>query len=155
MRARDIVIGLIFFVILILGTWWIIKNRDTKPGLSIPLKTPTITDKVQQAFPGLTVPEGVDRADLDKVEGGPEGVGLATRQKTLTGYNFTVIANLPDSTKGGYTAELTDGNSVIVMGKLSVSKSGYLVNYSVASDVSKFLRVRVIEGGTTVLEGSF
>ncbi len=147
MKARDVIIGFIFLVILITGVLWIYKSRSQKK-LNLPLSTPTVSSKINQAFPNLVVPDGAERADLSSPNGG-EGVGVATRQKTNTGYSITVMANLPVPDSGSYQAAATDGNTNIVLGKLNITKSGYLVNFS------SYNKVTVNLNGTTVLEGSF
>jgi hypothetical protein len=153
MKTRDAVIGFIFLVILIAGTLWIYRNR-TEVSSTVQTATPTISERVNNAFPGLTVPEGAGRADLNNVTGG-DGVGVATKQKTGSGFNITVMANLPDPVTGSYQAELTDGTAKINLGRLSVTKSGFLVNYTSSKDLDAFNKVTVTLNGTTVLEGSF
>lgn len=153
MRLRDVVIGFIFLVILIAGSWWILKNRN-KTSQAVPLSTPNITEKINKTFPNLTIPQGADRADLNGVNGS-EGVGVATRQKNNNVYVITVMANVPDLEKGEYIAEISDNNNKITLGKLSVTKSGYLVNFSSTLDLQNYKKVTVSENGNVVLEGGF
>ncbi len=153
MKSRDAIIGFIFLVILIAGVLWIYRNRNQK-SLALPTSTPTISQKVNNAFPGLKVPDGADRADLGST-GETEGVGVATRQKTNIGSSLTVMANLPDPKPGVYQAELSNGTAKIMLGKLSLTKSGYLVNYTTIKDLSSYNKVTVTLNGSSVLEGSF
>jgi hypothetical protein len=156
MKIRDAIIGFIFLVILIAGALWIFRNRGQLRSslVNTPIPTPIISDKVSKAFPSLKIPEGANRADLNKVGGG-DGVGVATRQKTNGSFNITVLANLPDSDNNNYAAELTNGTQKINLGKLNLTKSGLLVNYSTSTDISSYNKVIVTQNGNSVLEGSF
>ena len=153
MKSRDVVIGFIFLVVLIAGTFWLIKNRNLKK-LTTPLPTPNITSEVNKAFPNLTVPKGGERADLNRVSGS-EGVGVATRQKTNSQTTITVMANLPTPQAGNYQAAVTNGTQTITLGKMEVTKSGYLVNFVTVQDLNGYNKVIVSNGNSNILEGSF
>ncbi len=153
MKGRDVIIGFIFLVILIAGALWIFRNRNQRDN-NLPTPTSTISERVNSAFPSLKVPEGADRADMNNVSGG-EGLGVATRQKTNIGYSVTVMANLPTPNSGNYIAELSDGSTKITLGRLTETKSGYLVNFSSAQDLSSYNKVTVKLDNASVLEGSF
>lgn len=144
LKSRDIVIGFIFLVILIAGGLWISKIKNKK-SLSTPLPTPNITAKVNSAFPGLKIPEGVERANLSNVNGG-NGLGVATRTE--------VVANLPDTNKPYKVSLVNSDGKVIALGNMRTSKSGWILEYN-SSKYPGYNKVVVTEGETRVLEGSF
>jgi len=153
MKSRDIVIGFVFVVILIAGVLWIFKSKSVKT-TGTPVATPSIEQKVNSAFPTLNVPAGADRADLNSTSGN-SGIGVATRQKTGNSFSITVMANLQAPVAGFYKAELSNGTSNIVLGNMTLTKSGYLVNFVSSHDLSSYNKVIVSLGGSSVLEGSF
>lgn len=146
MKTRDIVIGFIFLVILIAGVLWIsrVKNKKTT---SLPLPTPSISQKINNAFPGLNIPEGVERANLSDVSGG-SSIGVATRTE--------IVANLPDLSGGqiyqGWL-ENSSGKNVL-LGTFRISKSGWILEYN-SANFPGYNKVIVTLGTTHILEGSF
>lgn len=154
MKSRDIIIGFVFLVVLIAGVLWIFKFRGIKT-LVTPTQTPTISQKVTNTFPSLDVPVGADRANLSDVSGGT-GLGVATRQKTNGNFAVTVMANLPNPPANSfYQAYLTNNNGNISLGKMNLTKSGYLVNFISSQDLTGYNKVVVTHGITHILEGSF
>lgn len=114
----------------------------------------SIEDRVSELSKqfGITVPDGVDKAALNSVDGSAAS-GLATRDaKGLV----TVIANLPDlSGKDKYTAQLTSSDNKINLGALAVSKAGWMIEKSVNADPAVYKTVEVLLGDKVVLRGSF
>lgn len=111
---------------------------------------------------GVELPEGVDRADLNPVEG--DGTGLATRNLVDQGREYTVLAALPTPVSGWYEAWISndDGSEAVSLGRLQSVKGGYLVEVTLDGELSEKNRVVVTlgptdEGATTnvVLEGAF
>jgi hypothetical protein len=154
MKSRDVIIGFIFLVILIAGVLWVFRNRSNKTSAT-PAPSPSISQKVSNAFPSLNVPAGADRANLSDISGG-QGVGVATRQKTNGSFSVTVMANLPaPSANSFYQSYLTNGSTNITLGRMSLTKSGYLVDFTSGSDLTTYNKVVVSQGSTHILEGSF
>jgi hypothetical protein len=146
MKSRDVVIGFIFLVILIAGVLWIFKNKNIKTS-SAPVPTPNIVSRINNAFPNLDIPDGVERANLNDVTGG-QNVGIATRTE--------ILANLPELTAGKvYKAwlENSSGNKIL-LGSLRISKSGWIVEYN-SGKFPGYNKVLITLDEKSVLEGSF
>jgi hypothetical protein len=146
MKSRDVVIGFIFLVILIAGVLWALRVKNNKTS-NLPLPTPNISQKIKNAFPNLNIPDGVERANLSDVTGG-NSVGVATGTE--------VVANLPELTNGKFYQVLLENSSgkSVVLGKMRISKSGYILEYNSAS-FPGYNKVVIIQGSTHILEGSF
>jgi len=146
MRTRDIVITFIVLVTLVGGVLLIFRAKSKKM-VGSPTPTPNIFQKVNETFPGLNIPEGVERANLSDVTGG-NSIGVATRTE--------IVANLPELAKGqvyqGW-AENSSGKTVL-LGNFRVSKGGWILNYD-SSKYSGYNKVIVSVGTKHVLEGSF
>jgi len=143
MKSRDVVIGFVFLVILIAGVLWIFKFKNIKTP-NTPAPTPNIVSRINNAFPDLKIPDGVERANLADVTGG-NNVGVATRTE--------IVANLPSGQV--YTVWLENtGGEKINLGPLRVSKSGWILNYS-STKYSGYNKVIITQGSTSILEGSF
>lgn len=143
MKSRDVIIGFIFLVILTFGVLWIFKNKNVKT-VNGPVPTPSITSRINNAFPDLKIPDGVERANLNDVTGG-NNVGVATRTE--------IIANLPSGQVYTGWVENSSGNK-INLGTLRVSKSGWILNYS-STKYPGYNKIIVTQGSTSILEGSF
>lgn len=146
MKTRDIIIGFIFLVILIAGILWIYRVRS-KRNTDLPLPTPNISQEIKNAFPGLTIPDGVERANLRDVTGG-NSIGISTRTE--------VVANLPVPPTGkNYQVLLEDSQGKTVnIGSMRMSKVGYILEYN-SSKYQGYNKVIVVLGNTHILEGSF
>ncbi len=146
MKTRDVVIGFVFLVILIAGVLWIFRTKGGKT-TNLPLSTPTISQRLDNAFPGLNIPEGVERANLSDVTGG-NSIGVATRTE--------VVANLPELPAGQrYQVVLENASGKTVnLGTMWVSKSGWILEYN-STNFPGYNKVVVIQGNTRILEGSF
>ena len=143
MKSRDVVIGFIFLVILIAGVLWIFRNKNAK-NVNTPVETPNIVSRINDAFPNLNIPDGVERANLTDVRG-ENNVGVATRTE--------IIANLPSGQTYQAWLENPSGDR-INLGTMRVSKSGWILNYD-SSKYASYNKVIITEGSTPVLEGSF
>lgn len=154
MKNRDVVIGFIFLVILIAGVLWIFRVK--KPiTTSFPLPTPNIVQKVRNAFPNLKVPANADRANLTDISGGLN-VGEAIRSTSNGIYTLTVVINAPAPSYGSfYQASLSNGTKTLILGKLVLSKSGYLLNFTSRNNYSGYNKVIISLQNSPVLEGSF
>lgn len=144
MKFRDIVIGAIVLGLLVGGALWIRNSRLNKQALTV--TTPSIEEKIGETFNGLTIPEGVEKAELKDVSGG-NGFGIATRTE--------VLADLPDPDRGEfYQAWIEKGDQKILLGKMRVAKGGYLIEYDGAR-YPGYDKVVVTLGEKRILEGSF
>jgi hypothetical protein len=146
MKSRDVIIGFVFLVVLVAGILWIFRVKNNKT-TSLPLPTPSISQKVNNAFPGLNIPDGVERVNLSDVTGG-NSIGVATRTE--------VVANLPDlSGKQQYQVLLENASGRDVnLGTMRISKSGWILQYN-SSKYPGYNKVIVVLGTTHILEGSF
>lgn len=159
MNRKDIVIGLAILAV-IAGLVFFAK-RSKNPGLAVPSETPTIEQKVQDKFK-YTVPAGVDKIELKDVSGG-NSFAVATRKFENQTFDVTVLADLPDPEAGSfYEAWIQKDNINVPLGKLSVAKGGYLVNFTSSKDYSDYNKFIVtiekkddLTPETYVLEGSF
>jgi hypothetical protein len=146
MKSRDVIIGFVFLVLLIAGVLWIFRAKNNKTS-NLPLPTPNISQRINNAFPNLNIPDGVERANLSDVTGG-NSLGVATRTE--------VIANLPDLPSGKYYQVLLQNSSGknVNMGNMRISKSGYILEYN-STNFPGYNKVIVVQGSTHILEGSF
>jgi hypothetical protein len=146
MKSRDVIIGFIFLVLLIAGVLWIFRAKNNKTS-NLPLPTPNISQRINNAFPNLNIPDGVERANLSDVTGG-NSLGVATRTE--------VIANLPDLPSGKYYQVLLENSSGknVNLGNMRISKSGYILEYN-STNFPGYNKVIVVQGSTHILEGSF
>lgn len=158
MKVRDVVIGLVVLIALIAGALYL-KNRKASP--SSPAPTPNY-QTVESKFPGLNVPANADRASLTDVTGG-QGMGEAFRTFQNGKFSLTVIANLP-TPKAGYFYQswMVQGDSYLSLGKMAISKGGYISEFSSAKNYTNYAKIVVTEEKvlnstpeTRVLEGSF
>ncbi len=136
MKARDIVIGFIVLVVLIVAVLWIRGARNKKV-VSSPSASPSISDQINKTF-NFQVPAGVEKAELKDVSGG-NGSGIATRD--------TVLADLPEIASGKYYQVFVDGK---LLGTMRSAKGGFLFDGKISGQ-----KVEIKLGSTTILEGSF
>lgn len=146
MKTRDFIIGFVFLVILVAGVLWIFKVKDAKKA-ALPIPTPNIAEQIKNTFPNLSIPDGVERANLTDVTGG-SSIGVATRTE--------VVANLPELTKGNSYQVILENASgkTINLGTMRVSKSGWLLQYD-PSKYAGYNKVIVASENIHILEGSF
>ena len=165
MNRRDIVIGLVILAALA-GIIYFRAKRETPQELTVP-QTLSTEDTLEQKF-GLTLPEDVERAELNDVTGG-DGSGIATRKFENGRFTHTVLADLPDPSAGFfYEGWLVRGNSgdanfaFISSGKMKLAKGGYLLEFGSSSDFTSYNNVVITQEKvfdatpeTHILEGSF
>lgn len=159
MKAKDIIIGFVVLVALVAGIVYVKNLKKNK--VSTPVPTPNY-QQVEGKFPGLKVPENADRANL-VAPSGKEGIGEAFRTSQNGKLSLTVMADLP-SPKSGYFYQgwIVKGGSQLSLGKMSLSKGGYIVEFNGTGDYLGYDKVVITEEKvfnstpeTTVLEGSF
>lgn len=136
MKTRDIVIGFVVLVALIVAVFWIRSTRNKKT-VNLPSATPSISNQISKTF-NFQVPADVEKTELKDVSGG-NGSGIATRD--------TVLADLPDPAAGKYYQVFVDGK---LMGTMRVAKGGWIFDGSISGK-----KVEVKLGSTIILEGSF
>jgi len=147
MKTRDVVIGLVVLVILITAALLIKRSLNKKAVVSTPTQQVSIQQKIQNTFPGLTIPEDSVKTNLIDVTGG-QSFGVATDNE--------ILANLPDISAGkAYKAwlENSDGKTIL-LGNLRAAKGGYLIDYN-SSRYPSYNKVVITLDNTHILEGSF
>ena len=152
MKAKDIVIGVAVVTLLTIAVLVIKNKRDAKLQGSL-AQTPTIEEKIENKFGGLTVPADVEKAELKDVSGG-NGYGIATRTE--------ILADLPEPVAGKfYQAWLEKDPSAgeasgkkVLLGSLRIAKGGYLLEYNSAK-FPGYNKVIISLDNGNVLEGSF
>lgn len=166
MKTRDVVIGFIVLVVLIVAVLWI-RNARNKKTLNLPLATPNIAEQISKTF-NYQIPDGANQAQLKDVTGG-NGSGIATAKYANGTFTSTVLADLPDPAAGKFyqawfiRGKVGDANySIISLGVLNAAKGGFLVNFQSSTDFSDYKNVvvslesqRSFAPTTNVLEGSF
>ena len=145
MKTRSIFIAFVVVVIAVAGILFINKKLKVNKLLA-PSVTPTIQQKIESKFLGLTIPTDAERAELKDVSGGG-GIGLATRTE--------ILADLPDPPKGQlYQARLEKDDKTVLIGNLRVAKGGWMISYN-SGAYPGYNKVIVTLGDTHILEGSF
>lgn len=147
MKTRDVVLGLIVLVILILGVFWIRKVRNDRALKLEVTPTPTTEERISDSFNGLTIPTDTKKAELNDVSGG-DGFGVATEDM--------VLADLSDPEAGYfYQVWLEKDGKLTSLGKMRVAKGGWLLEGNISGKVIVSLE-RVFDGNieTKILEGS-
>lgn len=164
-RTRDIIVGAAVIIILILIAVYFIRRGQSavSTGNNTPLPTPVTSyeQDLQNNF-GITVPNGASTANLKDVNGGNQ-IGLATLDKSNGQNAYTILANLEDPAPGYfYQAWIVNGNDTISLGKLSVAKAGWLVNFNSSKDLSDkktvWITLEKVNDNTPekhILEGTF
>jgi len=141
---------LIIFVVLVIAVAVFLlffKVRDTKNKVQpLPLQTPSVTERVQEKFKGLTIPDDSTKIELKNISN-IEGAGIATQTE--------VLADLPELEKGEtYQVLLSNGVKTVLLGNLKQAKGGWILEY----DLSKYVGYKeliVSKGSTEILKGSF
>lgn len=170
-RGRNILIGIVTFVVVILLIVYFVRRRQSPNIINVNSPLPTSTSSYQQELQnnfGITVPSNAITADLKDSTGGNQ-VGLATEETNNGQYTYTVIANLEDPTTGyfynGWLVRGKQGDSnfdAVNLGKLNLAKGGWIISYTSYKDLSdhKSVWVTLSRGISNfsdqhVLEGSF
>jgi hypothetical protein len=145
-KGKEILAFFIVIVIIIAG-FLVIKGKVKTNKSPTPSATPSVQEKIENKFRGLTIPQGTENIDLTDVSGG-EGIGIATRNE--------IVADLPVLPRGeiyqGYL-ENTSGKTIL-LGTLKMAKGGWILNYD-SSKFPGYNKVTVTVGAKHILEGSF
>jgi hypothetical protein len=145
-KTKNFFTGFILLVVIVAAV--LLIGRKVKVSKPVtPVATPSIQQKIESKFKGLTIPANVEQVELKDVSGGGS-MGVATRQE--------IIADLPNLRKGKFYQgflENTSGKSIL-LGNLSMAKGGWILEYN-SSNYPGYNKVTVMEGKTLILEGSF
>jgi Anti-sigma-K factor rskA, C-terminal len=164
-RTKNVAFGIAIVIIIILIAFFLIRRNQSPSLITVnsPLPTPvsSLEQDLQNNF-GITVPTSAQKADLKDITGGSQ-MGLATLDKVNGQNEYTVIANLEDPQPGFfYQAWIVNGGDYVSLGKLTLAKGGWLINYNTTKDLSDHKSVwvtleKVFDNTpeTHVLEGSF
>jgi hypothetical protein len=146
MKTRDIVLGLIVLIVLVLGVLWIKKVRTDR---ALRLQTtPSTEEKISNSFGDIQIPDDATKVELSDVSGG-DGFGVATEDM--------VLADLPDPEAGTfYQVWIEKDGKLTSLGKMRIAKGGWLLEGNV-SDKVIVSREKVFDSTleTKILEGSF
>lgn len=140
MNRRDIVVGL-FILTLLVGAIYL-SQRDKEEELEIP-QSVSVEDRIEGVF-DVEIPEDVEKAELTDVEGG-SAMAIATRKFEDQTFEYNILADLPDLPDDqfyqGWLAKGKKGDEgylLISTGKLSLSKGGWMLNFSSATNYSDY-----------------
>lgn len=137
MKLRDIVIGAIVVILLIVLVFWFKKTR-IENNKDLVVDPPTVEEKISKTFNGFNIPEDVAKIELKDVTGG-NSFGIATENM--------VLADLPEVQRGKYYQVWMDDR---LLGNMRVAKGGYLYEGNLKGQV-----VSVKLDDKVLLEGSF
>lgn len=147
MNRRDIVIGAAVLLAIVGIIYWRQSSKEEISEVPAP-ETLSVEDKLEDKFK-YDIPEDVDKAELKDVSGG-NASAIATRKFEGEKYSSTILADLEDPASGAFYQgwlmkgeEGKEGYSVISLGKFTIAKGGWMLDYSSKNDYSDFDRVVV------------
>ncbi|MGD8744127.1 MAG: hypothetical protein PVJ52_00845 [Candidatus Woesebacteria bacterium] len=157
MNRRDIVIGVIVLVALALMVYF--WQSRTPEELEIPQPS-SVEEQIEQSF-NVDIPEDVEKIELTDTAG-MDASAIATRD-VEEGYSLTILADLPDVQEGEfYQAWIENEEKTIPVGRLTVAKGGYILEFESSIDYSEYDSVMVTLEETpdqtpeeTILQGDF
>ncbi|MEK7497763.1 MAG: hypothetical protein AAB656_02505 [Patescibacteria group bacterium] len=150
-NRRDIFIGVVVLIVLALGVYfW----KFNKPQLKVPEeKSVQVVEQGLENKFKFMIPDDVEKAQLKDVTSG-DASGIATRSE--------ILVDILDPEPGTfYQAWLEKDGKLISLGKLTIAKGGWLLEYSSAKypgynkviiSQEKIFDLKIEE---RVLEGSF
>lgn len=122
MKTKDIVIGLVVLVLLILGALWVRKIRKDRTPTLVDT-TPTVEERVTNSFGNFNIPNDVEKKELKDVSGG-NGFGIATENM--------VLADLSDPDSGYfYQVWLEKDGTLLSLGKMRMAKGGWILEKNI------------------------
>lgn len=161
-KGRDIVIGLVILILVVLGIYFLSHRKPTLPP-SNPVPTPVskFEQNLENTF-NIKVPDNVVKADLKNTTDGTSQ-GVTTQDYQNGKYSYTVIADLEDPQPGYfYQAWLVNGNDTVLMGTLYQGKGGWMVTLDTPKNLNDHKTVWVTLEKVNdknpekhILEGSF
>lgn len=119
---KDIIIGFIIIVVVIIGAYTFkrIKNSKVTPASKPSPVSITFKKELEDNFK-TNIPDNTNSIELKDISGG-NGRGLAT--------NKEILADIEDPTQGYfYEAWLENNGQLISLGKLQPVKGGWLLDY--------------------------
>lgn len=165
MKLRDVIVGVI--IVAILGGaiyFWQTRGK----ALRVPEDTPapSAEGELEESF-DVTLPEDAEKIEL-KSAVDEDIAGIASRLVTEDSLSMTILADLPDPSEGSYYQAWLVGNvggedyESLSIGRLSVAKGGYILNFEAQGDYSNYEKVVVSreeipdkDMEEIVLEGTF
>lgn len=119
---KDVLIGFVIVLAIILGLFLIKKNKDTKNEATPTPNTINYRQEIENNF-NLDIPDDVKTYNLIDVSGG-DGRGIATDNEILVDLNDPLTGYF-------YEAWLQDSNTKNIksLGKMQFMKGGWLVEY--------------------------
>lgn len=158
MKKKDIVIGII--VLSVLALILVFYRNSKTPSLTEIENLKQKETQIENEFK-IDIPEDIEKASLEDVSGG-DSLGIATREFENGMYTLTILADLPDLELGFYQGWLVKDDMYVSVGKASVAKGGYLLEFNSSIDYSDYQKVQVTQEvvfdstpEVTILEGEF
>lgn len=165
MEVRNVIIGIVVLILIVLGIVWV-RNRTIEQRLTS-LPSPTPASEILKSKFNLSLPENGQKIDLKVVDG--EGLGAASRSFENNTFSQSVLADLPEPRAGEYyevwVVKGKEGDSdysQVSLGRLVSEKGGYILDYQSSKDYSDHKKLVVTkemknDGNmeTVVLEGGY
>jgi hypothetical protein len=165
-KKRDLIVGILIIAVLgVVVYLWRTRRRDLR--VPEPTPTPSVQEEIQERF-NVVLPEDAQKVQLKDVEG-KDATAIATRVFSEGTFILTVLADLPVPNEGEfYQGWITKGQKgdkdykILTLGRLSVAKGGYIVEFKASQDYSDYERILISKESTAdkeieeiVLEGTF
>src|SRR3989304_9582998 len=132
MKRRDIVIGLVGFLLVVGIVYWNRRSRQSEEMKVPETLSSSVEEKLEEKFK-IQIPEDISKAELKDVSG-ETASGIATRKFENNTFAYTLIADLPDPETGAfYQGWLVRGDrgsdnfSQISTGRLQLGKGGWML----------------------------
>lgn len=165
MNRRDIVLGAVVLLAIAGLIYW--RQLSSKSEVETVPEALSVEDQIEDKFK-YTLPDDVEKAELKDVTGG-DASAVTTRKFENNKFTSTILADLPDPESGSFYQgwlikgeEGTDDYRIASLGKLTVAKGGWMLDYSGATNYSEYDKVMItlekkfdLTPETKVLEGSF
>lgn len=164
MNRRDIVIGILILAFLVGMIYWRQTSKKEETETRVP-ETLSVEDVLEEKFK-IEIPEDVEKVELKDISGG-DSSGIATRKFESGKFSLTVLADLADPEGSSfYQGWLEKGEgenySLFSLGKMSLAKGGYILNFESGTNYSDYQKVLVTleksldkNPEKKILEGSF
>ena len=118
----------VVIVLVLLGSW--LWQRGSNPSEEPTQEEIQLESRVNKFLEtsGVDLPAGIERANLS----GPNddnATGVATKREVNDDTEYTILAAIPDISAGWYEGWLTDqdGSNPVSLGRLRISKGGYIL----------------------------
>lgn len=164
MNRRNLIIGIVILAIIAAVLYF---TRKTTPQTLTESPQPTSPSQNIEDMFKVNIPSSAEKITLVDQTGG-NATGIAARDVKDDTFTLTVLADLPDLEEGSfYQAWIVKGADLqsspkLSLGRLSLQKGGYVVDFSVNKDYSGYNLVVVSKETsadstieTPVLQGSF